>query len=169
MEAAAKTPGLFFKEFGEDVAFGRGGGRGSGFGESGGGGSGGFAEGGEGKGGFLGVGGDGQGAESSADPGAGGGHRKTDGFRRRDWDTGRKRGGAGDNAGGSGRILGSDARLWSGVEIDFFRMECGGGRGQNRRGIHRWAGFFKNRRELVHGSGQLIDLLGELGGPKRFR
>jgi hypothetical protein len=56
---------LFFKEFGEDVAFGSCGSRG---------GSGGFAESGEGEGGFLGVGGNGEGGKSCADAGARGGY-----------------------------------------------------------------------------------------------
>ena len=76
IETGAKTLGLFFEEFGEDVAFG-------------GGGSGGFAEGGEGEGGFLGVGGDGEGRKSCAGTRAGGGNGKAGGFWSGDGDAGR--------------------------------------------------------------------------------
>jgi len=117
----------------------------------------------------LGVGGDGEGRKSCAGTRAGGGNGKAGGFGAGDGDTGGERGGAGDNAGGGCGILGRDARFGNRVEINFFRMEGGRGRSQNWPGVYNWPSFLKSRGKLVHGSGQLIDLLGKLGGPRRLR
>jgi len=117
----------------------------------------------------LGVGGYGEGRKSCASARTGGGYGKTGGFRGGDGDTGGKRSGAGDNAGGGHLVLGGNARFGRRVEVDFFRMEGGRGRSQNWTGVYNRPGFLKSRGKLVHGDGQLIDLLGELGGPEGFR
>ena len=162
----AKFSELLLKEFREDVAFGGGWGRGSGFGKAGGGGAGGFTKGGKREGGFLGIGGNGEGGQGGAGPGAGGGDRAS-GFRGGDGDAGWEGSGAGDDAGGGYWVLASDAWLGGWVEIDFFGVECGRGRGGC--GNSCGPGFFQRQDQLIHRGGQLIDLVGELGGPRRLR
>ena len=117
----------------------------------------------------MGVGGDGEGRKGCASARTGGGDGKTGGFRGGDGDAGGERSGAGDNAGGGGGVLGGDTRFGCGVEINLFGVEGGGGRSHDRGGSDGRAGLFQCHDQLVHGSGELIDFLGQLGGPERLR
>ena len=89
----------------------------------------------------MGVGGDGEGREGGGDA--------------------RARGG------GGGGVLGGDAGLWGWVEIDFFRVQGGRGGGDQWRGCG--PGLFQGEDKFIHGSSELIDFLGKLGCPGRFR